>query len=70
MSNNLYFEDVDIGDEIGPITKSVSDDDVIQFVSISFLIPENVLYCTKDRNRAKPRNNTTLTICLNTLAGF
>ena len=34
MSNNLYFEDVDIGDEIGPITKSVSDDDVIQFVSI------------------------------------
>ena len=34
MSKNLYFEDVDIGDEIGPITRSVSDDDVIQFVSI------------------------------------
>ena len=34
MSKNLYFEDVDIGDEIGPIVRSVSDDDVIQFVSI------------------------------------
>ena len=34
MNEKLYFEDVDIGDEIGPIVRSVSDDDVIQFVSI------------------------------------
>ena len=34
MNEKLYFEDVDIGDEIGPVTRSVSDEDVIQFVSI------------------------------------
>ena len=34
MKNNLYFEDVEIGDDIGPIKKSVTDEDVIEFVSI------------------------------------
>ena len=34
MNEKLYFEDVDIGDEIGPVTRSVSDEEVIQFVSI------------------------------------
>lgn len=34
MNKKLYFEDVDIGDEIGPVTRSVSDEEVIQFVSI------------------------------------
>ena len=34
MNEKLYFEDVDIGDEIGPVTRTVSDEEVIQFVSI------------------------------------
>ena len=34
MNKKLYFEDVDIGDEIGPVTRTVSDEEVIQFVSI------------------------------------
>ena len=34
MNEKLYFEDVDIGDEIGPVTSTVSDEEVIQFVSI------------------------------------
>jgi acyl dehydratase len=34
MKKNLYFEDVEIGDDIGPIKKTVTDEDVIEFVSI------------------------------------
>ena len=34
MNEKLYFEDVDIGDEIGPVTRTVSDEEVFQFVSI------------------------------------
>ncbi len=35
MSNNpLYFEDVEFGDDIGPIIREVSDESVIEFVSI------------------------------------
>ena len=34
MKKNLYFEDVEIGDDIGPIKRSVTDEDVIEFVSV------------------------------------
>ena len=35
MTNTpLYFEDVEFGDDIGPIIKEVSDQAVIDFVSI------------------------------------
>ncbi len=34
MKKNLYFEDVEIGDDIGPIKRSVTDKDVIEFVSV------------------------------------
>ena len=34
MKNNLYFEDVEIGDDIGPIKRCVTDEDVIEFVSV------------------------------------
>ena len=34
MNEKLYYEDVDIGDEIGPVTRSVSDEEVVQFVLI------------------------------------
>ena len=35
MNNTpLYFEDVEFGDDIGPIIKEVSDQAVIDFVSI------------------------------------
>mgnify|MGYP001358986553 CR=1 FL=1 len=35
MSKNpLYFEDVEFGDDIGPIIREVSDESVIEFVSI------------------------------------
>ena len=34
MKKNLYFEDVEIGDDIGPIKRSVTDEDVIGFVSV------------------------------------
>ena len=34
MKKNLYFEDVEIGDDIGPIKRSVTDENVIEFVSV------------------------------------
>ena len=34
MKKNLYFEDVEIGDDIGPIKRSVTDEDVIEFLSV------------------------------------
>ena len=34
MNEKLYFEDVDIGDEIVPVNRTVSAEEVIQFVSI------------------------------------
>ena len=34
MKKNLYFEDVEIGDDIGPIKRSVTDEDVIEFISV------------------------------------
>lgn len=34
MKKNLYFEDVEIGDDIGPIKRSITDEDVIGFVSV------------------------------------
>ena len=34
MKKNLYFEDVEIGDDIGPIKKTVTDEDVIEFLSV------------------------------------
>ena len=34
MKKNLYFEDVEIGDDIGLIKRSVTDENVIEFVSV------------------------------------
>ena len=33
-SEYLYFEDVELGDDIGPITKIVNDEQVLEFVSL------------------------------------
>ena len=30
-----YFEDVDLGDEIGPLERAVSDDEVVEFTTLS-----------------------------------
>ena len=33
-SKDIYFDDVELGDEIGPLTRTVLSDQVIRFVSI------------------------------------
>tara|TARA_Y100000310_G_C20458828_1_gene704354 strand:- start:295 stop:735 length:441 start_codon:yes stop_codon:yes gene_type:complete len=33
-SGDIYFDDVELGDEIGPLTRSVSSDQVVGFVSV------------------------------------
>ncbi len=33
-SGEIYFDDVELGDEIGPLTRSVSSDQVVGFVSV------------------------------------
>ena len=33
-TNIVYFEDVELGDDIGPITRTVESDQVLEFVSL------------------------------------
>ena len=33
-SEYLYFEDVELGDDIGPVTKIVNDEQVVEFVAL------------------------------------
>ncbi len=34
MSRELYFEDVEVGDDIGPVQRTVSTDQVVRFLSV------------------------------------
>ncbi|MDA0771209.1 MAG: MaoC/PaaZ C-terminal domain-containing protein [Chloroflexi bacterium] len=34
MSRELYFEDVEIGDDIGPVERTVNKDQVVRFLSV------------------------------------
>lgn len=33
-TNGVYYDDVDLGDEVGPVVRSVSDDQVIEFTQV------------------------------------
>ena len=33
-ASDVYFDDVDLGDEVGPVVRVVSDDDVIEFTQV------------------------------------
>ena len=33
-ADGVYYDDVDLGDEVGPVTRSVSDDQVIEFTQV------------------------------------
>ena len=48
MSVNIYFQDVELGDEIGPIEKIVTDDQVIEFVSIGDRTAEPSRFTSKE----------------------
>jgi len=47
MSSNIYFQDVELGDEIGPIERTVTDEEVLQFVAIGGRDPEPSRFTSK-----------------------
>ena len=48
MSSNIYFQDVELGDEIGPIERTVTDEEVLQFVAVGGRDPEPSRFTSKD----------------------
>lgn len=48
MSSNIYFQDVELGDEIGPIERTVTDEEVLQFVAIGGRDPEPSRFTSKE----------------------
>ena len=47
MSSNIYFQDVELGDEIGPIERTVTDEEVLQFVAVGGRDPEPSRFTSK-----------------------
>ena len=47
MSSNIYFQDIELGDEIGPIERTVTDEEVLQFVAIGGRDPEPSRFTSK-----------------------
>ena len=48
MSSNIYFQDIELGDEIGPIERTVTDEEVLQFVAIGGRDPEPSRFTSKE----------------------
>ena len=48
MSSNIYFQDIELGDEIGPIERTVTDEEVLQFVAVGGRDPEPSRFTSKD----------------------
>ena len=48
MSSNIYFQDVELGDEIGPIERTVTDEEVLQFVAVGGRDPEPSRFTSKE----------------------
>ena len=48
MSSNVYFQDIELGDEIGPIERTVTDEEVLQFVAIGGRDPEPSRFTSKE----------------------
>ena len=47
-SPNLFYEDVDLGDEIGPIQRIVTHKNVLDFISIREKTPKPSRFTSKD----------------------
>ena len=47
-SPNLFYEDVDLGDEIGPIQRIVTHENVLDFISIREKTPKPSRFTSKD----------------------
>ena len=48
MSSNIYFQDIELGDEIGPIERTVTDEEVLQFVAVGGRDPEPSRFTSKE----------------------
>ena len=48
MSSNIYFQDIELGDEIGPIERTVTDEEVLQFVAVGGRDPEASRFTSKE----------------------
>ena len=48
MRSNIYFQDIELGDEIGPIERTVTDEEVLQFVAVGGRDPEPSRFTSKD----------------------
>ena len=48
MSSNIYFQDIELGDEIGPIERTVTDEEVLQFVAVDGRDPEPSRFTSKE----------------------
>ena len=48
MSSNIYFQDIELGDEIGPIERTVTVEEVLQFVAVDGRDPEPSRFTSKE----------------------
>ena len=52
-SEYLYFEDVELGDDIGPVTKIVNDEQVVEFVALRDPNPSPSRFTSEEAAKAE-----------------
>lgn len=48
MNPNIYFQDIELGDEIGPIERVVTDEDVLKFVAVGDRNPKPSRFTSRE----------------------